>query len=128
MGTGYIIITNNPMVDEKFSNTHDVVYKEVSYREILEEAMNWIMQGHELLTHPLSGSVKPNETPYKSLLVRKQTGKPDARSIELIERAVETCDKFEKRTFTYKPGVYKDFQLVDMTLIESGMSSADEWL
>ena len=116
------------MVDEKFRETHDVVYKDVSYRELLEEAMEWILQGHELLTHPLSGSVKPNETPYKSLLLRKKTGNRDVRSIELIERAIETCDKFEKRTFKYKPGVYKDFQLVDMTLIESGMSSADEWL
>ena len=128
MSAGYIIITNNPMVDEKFRETHDVVYKDVSYRELLEEAMEWIMQGHELLTHPLSGSVKPNETPYKSLLLRKKTGNRDVRSIELIERAIETCDKFEKRTFKYKPGVYKDFQLVAMTLIESGMSSADEWL
>ena len=128
MSAGYIIITNNPMVDEKFRETHDVVYKDVSYRELLEEAMEWIMQGHELLTHPLSGSVKPNETPYKSLLLRKKTGNRDVRSIELIERAIETCDKFEKRTFKYKPGVYKDFQLVDMTLIESGMSSDDEWL
>lgn len=128
MSAGYIIITNNPMVDEKFRDTHDVVFRDVSYREILEEAMDWIMKGHELLTHPLSGSVKPNETPYKSLLVRKKTGSRDVHSIELIERAVETCDKFEKRTFMYKPGVYTDFQLVDLTLIESGMSSADEWL
>ncbi len=128
MSTGYIIITNNPMVNEKFSDTHEVVYKDVSYREILEEAMDWILKGHELLTHPLSGSVKPNETPYKSLLVRRKTAKEDDRSIRLIEQAIETYDKFEKRTYEYKPGVYKDFQLVDMTLIESGMSSADEWL
>lgn len=128
MGSGYVIITNNPMVNEKYKDSHSVIFRDVRYREILQAAEELVMQGHELLTHPLSGSVKPNETPYKSLLLRKEQSGPDAHSIKLMEQALDTYDKFEERTFKYKTGVYQDFQLVDCTLIESGMESADEWL
>ena len=61
----YIVITNNPLVFEKLKDEHKVIYKEISYEEILKEARDRIHDGHRLLTHPLSGSVKPNETPYK---------------------------------------------------------------
>ena len=29
MQTGYTVITNNPLVYEKFKNSHDVIYREV---------------------------------------------------------------------------------------------------
>lgn len=125
--TGYIVLTNNPLVVEKISSTHQVVYKEVSYEEILKEARNRIHQGYQLLTHPLSGSVKPNETPYKSMLLSESRGEMDPASVRLIENAIQACGKFQFRADKFGPQVYKDFQLIDWTLLESGMSSADVW-
>ena len=123
----YIIITNNPLVFDKLKETHNVEYKEISYEEILKEHTDRIHEGHLLLTHPLSGSVKPNETPYKSIMITEGKGEIDERSLTLIENAIQACQKFEFKSDKYKASVYDDFQLIDWTLLESGMASAYAW-
>ena len=121
----YIIVTNNPLVLEKHGDTHNVIYKEVSYEGILRVVRDRIHEGHSLLTHPLSGSVKPNETPYKSIMISAERRRIDEGSVELIENAIPACGKFEFKSDRYRPEVYEDFKLIDCTLIESGMASAD---
>ncbi|WP_101694143.1 GrdX family protein [Dorea phocaeensis] len=122
---GYMIITNNPMVRDKLGETHNVVYQEISYEDILKDVRDRIHEGHTLLSHPLSGSVKPNETPYKSIMVSEKKGAVDAQGLAIIENAIQACGKFVFRSDKYKPEVYGDFQLIDLTLIESGITSAD---
>ena len=121
----YIIVTNNPLVLEKHGDTHNVIYKEVSYEDVLREVRDRIHEGHSMLTHPLSGSVKPNETPYKSIMISAERRAIDGESVALIENAIHACGKFEFKSDRYRPEVYEDFRLIDCTLIESGMASAD---
>ena len=121
----YIIVTNNPLVLEKHGETHNVVYKDVSYEDVLREVRDRIHEGHSMLTHPLSGSVKPNETPYKSIMISAERRAIDGESVALIENAIHACGKFEFKSDRYRPEVYEDFRLIDCTLIESGMASAD---
>ena len=121
----YIIVTNNPPVLEKHGETHNVVYKDVSYEDVLREVRDRIHEGHSMLTHPLSGSVKPNETPYKSIMISAERRGIDEGSVALIENAIHACGKFEFKSDRYQPEVYEDFKLIDCTLIESGMASAD---
>ena len=125
MRTPYVIVTNNPLVVKNLENSREIIYKDVSYEEILRETRDRIHEGHVLLTHPLSGSVKPNETPYKSILISRQRRDVDADSLKLIENAIQACRKFMMKTDKYKPEVYQDFQLIDWTLLESAMASAD---
>ena len=60
-----LVITNNPMARDALSKQDicEVQYAPVSYRQVLCMVRDAIHQGHRLLTHPLSGSVKPGETP-----------------------------------------------------------------
>ena len=67
--TEYIIITNNPFVKEKLLNKRPVCYKPVDYEAILRYVKTLIEAGHQLLSHPLAGSVKPGETPYRSIMI-----------------------------------------------------------
>ena len=99
----------------------------LSYEELLKVVRDRIYEGHRLLTHPLSGSVKPKETPYKSVLISERKEKVDGESVRLIENAILVCQKFQDKSKYYKEEVYKDFQLVDWTLLESGLASADVW-
>ena len=112
----YMVITNNPLVRSRLDDTHEVIYLELSYEELLKVVRDRIYEGHRLLTHPLSGSVKPKETPYKSVLISERK-----------EKAILVCQKFQDKSKYYKEEVYKDFQLVDWTLLESGLASADVW-
>lgn len=123
----YIVITNNPLVPAKLDDTHKVIYQELSYEELLKVVRDRIYEGHRLLTHPLSGSVKPKETPYKSVLISDRKEKVDGESVRLIENAILACQKFQDKSKNYRDEVYKDFQLVDWTLLESGLASADVW-
>lgn len=124
MRENYIIITNNPLVVKK-AEGRKIIYKETSYEGLLKEVRSYIHGGRKLLTHPLSGSVKPNETPYKSVLVSEKQGQPDAMSLELIEHAIEACAKFTIRADKRDAKVLADFQLIDWTLIQSAIMSAE---
>ncbi|WDV47064.1 GrdX family protein [Clostridiaceae bacterium M8S5] len=117
-----IVITNNPLVKKELIQ-FEVVYKELEYLEILKIVRDMIHKGHKLLTHPLSGSVKPNETPYKSIAVSKQKHKLDMESLMIIEKSIETTIKFFKnpKRPTYTKSILEDFQLIDKGLIEKAL-------
>ena len=68
--------------------------------------------------------MKPNETPYKSIMVSEKKEKLDPRSMEIIEYAIQSCKKFQFKSDKYAPEVYEDFQVVDLKLIESAIPSA----
>lgn len=121
----FIVITNNPLVLKEIGRTHTVVFKEISFEETLKEVRDRIHQGHTLLSHPLSGSVKPNETPYKSVMISEGKEEMDQRSVMLIEHAIEACGKFSFKSDKYQPEVYADFQMIDWTLLQSAISSAE---
>ena len=57
------IVTNNPLVRQCLPERYEVDYEETGYREILVKVRDLVYAGHRMYTHPLSGSVKPKETP-----------------------------------------------------------------
>ncbi len=127
MGKKFRIITNNPLVEKELGQENEVEYYDVSYEEILKIVRDQVYANCRLLSHPLSGSVKPNETPYKSVMVAADAKQLDFQSVEIIEEAIGACGKFEKKWERYKlnQSVFEDFQLIDYTLISSAVQSAE---
>ena len=119
----FVIVTNNPKVRDDLGSEFEVDFADITYREVLCKVRDMIYEGHKLLTHPLSGSVKPNETPYKSILVGKTTGKMDPQDASIIENSIITADKFSVKFPNMPQSVREDFQLIDSTLIRSALSS-----
>ncbi|PKK39990.1 GrdX protein [Clostridiaceae bacterium JG1575] len=120
-----ILITNNPLVRDHFSGAADVELRFIDclgYMDVLRAARDEIHQGKVLLTHPLSGSVKPNETPYKSVAVDSQS-LHDIDSLWLIEQAIATYEKFQKNKALpqWVPRVREDFMVVDFDLIKNAL-------
>lgn len=90
-----IIVTNNILVKEKYEDRFEVVYLEdMNYLNILYYVRDRIHEGHELLTHPLSGSIKPNETPYKSIIISKIPQNLDEEGLIILEESILTTKKF----------------------------------
>ena len=121
-----IIVTNNPYVYDKYKNNKEMIYKEdFSYLEILEFIRDKIHSGHELITHPLSGSIKPNETPYKTIMISNKTGELDADGLRIIEESILTVKKFisDKPTPDWVERVLDDFRVIDLSLIENVIDS-----
>ncbi len=119
-----VIFSNNPMVRESYRGRIDVCFVDGSYRDVLIRTRDECHRGHRLLSHPLSGSVKPNETLYKSIMVSKEAARADRESVELMEKAIFTADKFGPVRRNWRERELLDFQLVDLTLIDSAVESA----
>ena len=116
----FLILTNNPLVPACMEGRglYTVRFQpERSFREILVEARDLVYAGHVLYTHPLAGSVKPNETPYKSLVVSMEPHGFDAQHGEMIANAIAVFDKFKPLQRSLGPSVLEDFQLIDYTLL-----------
>lgn len=115
------IITNNPMSKSTFEDKYVVEYIEgASQLEVLKKARNYIHMGNILLTHPLMGSVKPNETPYRTICISKRIGKNvDLSSLEIIESSIATTEKFIRdfNTPNWSEKILLDFQVIDLDLI-----------
>jgi hypothetical protein len=123
MALEFIVITNNPLVQEKFADELNVDYEDIPFRDVLCKVRDLIHKGHRLLTHPLSGSVKPHETPYKSVLVTTKPSVMDLSEVSIIENAIITADKFAEKFPNMPQSVKEDFQLIDCTLITSGIDA-----
>ena len=128
------------MAVDRFASSHEVRFVQGSLMDVLVQARDQVHNGAVLLTHPLYGSVKPNETPYRSLLLgrkrvrdEKTDGEkvnvsgsmPDAESVRLIGNAISTARKFTDKKEITDPRLLDDFQVVDLSLLESAVESAD---
>ncbi len=120
-----ILITNNPMVWEKYDTILEVERITGGLMAVLYHIRNRVHAGHRLLTHPLSGSVKPNETLYKSALIDTEAGPLSIDSLMMIEASMETAEKFIniKHPKAWSEGILEDFQMIDKTLIDSAIES-----
>lgn len=132
----YIIITNNKLVSEKYGDlkVHKNLselrfFEEKSFVEILEYVRDMVHAGHKLLTHPLTGSIKPYETPYKSIIVAKDATEMDFDSLSVIENSIEVTRKFlndyQPRDLNEKH--HNDFMIIDRHLIDSGIESINQF-
>ncbi len=119
-----IYVTNNPLVNEKI---HSDKYNYVeflegkSYKDVLLHCRNLIHKGYILQTHPLTSSIKPNETPYKSVVLDERNGDVHLYSLEIIENCIAVYDKFQnsKKTPIYIDKVNEDFMLIDYDIIKN---------
>lgn len=121
-----IIVTNNRTVCEAYKDRFELIFSEnYSYKDILEIVRTNIHKGSKLLTHPLSGSVKPNETPFKTILISKEREELDFEGLNIIEESIMTYNKFinNKNTPDWTKRILDDFQVIDFSLIENAIKS-----
>ena len=120
-----IVVTNNPMSKYNFEEKHSVEFIEGTVMEVFKKVRDYIHLGHKILTHPLMSSIKPNETPYRTVVISKEKDLSlDMDSLNIIENAIITTDKF-LRDFNipdWSEKVKKDFQLIDYDLIYHAIS------
>lgn len=116
-----ILITNNDRAAEKWEKDVKEVVMTGSYEEVLEKTRDLIHTGHKLLTHPQASSLKPNQTPYRTILVYGEAGTCSAEDVALIEKAMETFEKWNaiKKLPEYDEKIAYDYKTIDMSMIEN---------
>ena len=119
-----IIVTNNALSQVSFANRHEVVFVEGSLMDVLTRVRDHIHLGHRLLTHPLMGSIKPNQTPYKTVVISsKKEREVDLDSLEFIEKSIESAEKLlkDKPLRKWPESVLEDYRLIDFDLINNAL-------
>lgn len=122
----FIVVTNNPKVKKEFKDL-DVKFLKKDLLEVLTFVRDKVHSKHKLLSHPLAGSVKPNETPFKSILISKQPmDKLNMDSLKIIEGSIQVAKKLlrDKSTRKWPERILKDFSVIDLDLISSAIDSA----
>ncbi|HCO18252.1 GrdX family protein [Gudongella oleilytica] len=117
-----IIVTNNYLVRDKFNSLFEIEFVEgLDYLEVLSIVRDKLHIGHQLLTHPLSGSIKPNETPYKSVVISGKRAELDQSGLIIVEESIVTASKFiaNKPTPNWPEGILDDFRVIDLSLMEN---------
>lgn len=129
------VITNNANLLEddalKQFDIDEIIYMNtLDIIEVMKTVRNYIHKGYKLLTHPLSGSVKPVETPFKSVAISVDPTTLDMQSLTIIEDAIQMAEKFkhnENRAFTIPENILADFRLIDFGLIKSGLEGINNF-
>jgi hypothetical protein len=119
-----IIITNNPMTREKLESEYILEYIEGNTIEVYKKVRDYIHLNHRLLTHPLVSSIKPNEIPYRTVIISKnRDNNIDMESLSLIENSLNTTEKFFKDFGipNWSEKVLQDLQLIDFDIIHSSI-------
>lgn len=115
----FIVITNNSLCRDSFKDLYKIHYIDSSVEEVFKTARDYIHRGHVLLTHPLLSSIKPNETPYRTILVTQSINeKYDLNSLEIMEKSIHTLEKFLRdfKTPIWNEQILEDFKFIDYDL------------
>ncbi|MDO6993585.1 GrdX family protein [Brachyspira innocens] len=120
-----ILITNNPKFNEVNSNNIQIIYlPDLDFMGILYKARDYIHLCYKLLTHPIVSSIKPYETPYKSIALSNNNGELDLESLELIENSIAlTMNFLDKPRRKLTETIDEDFKLIDYKLVSGAIES-----
>ncbi len=119
-----LIVTNNDLVLNEYSGKgFEVDYRDLDLIDLFKVVRDIVHKGGVILTHPLSGSIKPNENPYKSIAIElKPDSNLDFESLSIIENSIETVQKFIDMGIRHTGERFKsDYQNIDLTLLDSAL-------
>lgn len=117
----FYALTNNPLARDKYLPI--VQYREGSVEDIFTAVRDAVHMGAVLISHPLAGSLKPNENPYKTVVLSTRKGSLDNDSLALIEGAIAVLRKMPPKNRTYPPQVHEDFMVIDLDLLDSAITA-----
>ena len=111
------ILTNNPLVRDTYPDLTRFI--DVDVAGVFCAVRDEVHKGATVITHPLSGSVKPNESPYKSVIVFVRAGPLDFKSLQLIENAIDMIIRLPVLRHRHDDRVLADYSIIDLELINS---------
>lgn len=117
-------ISNNPMIVGRIPDTE---YLPNCTLDLYMKVRAEILNGYKLLSHPLSSSIRPDISPYKTVLISEKMGNEvDSFSLQLIDRAIRyTADLYALRDtpayLCWNEEAKKDFQIVDLSIVEQAL-------
>lgn len=115
------LVTNNDRVYLKYRDEIKCILLD-NYEDVLIKVRDMIYDRHILLTHPQASSLKPNQTPYRSIIVYPKNNEDNMNDVLLIEKCLEVFKAWQNISVTpqnYENKVSEDFKTIDLSVIEN---------
>ncbi len=118
-----LIITNNPIV--KNINNAEICFVRGDQRQVLYQVLNKVAGGHTLLSHPLAGSIKTEDNPYRSVVLSTSITEADLSTLNMLEYCLGKVesgvrDGMQSRQLDQ---LARDFQMIDKELLDNALQS-----
>ncbi len=125
-----IAITNNDMVIDSVESVA-LEFVEGDASNVLLRVRDLVHKGFVLVSHPSAGSLKPDESPYRTVLVAPGDAEVDFRSLAILESALDATRKFRRRWAhmlrsadgTQAQKIKDDMKTLDLLLFKSALDS-----
>lgn len=121
----YFLVTNNPLVKGKYPQLvgHYLAGPVIG---VFLQVRDLIHKGHRLLTHPLSGSLKPGRIPFKTVFLSRKREDLDFASLQYIEESIDLYYRTVPPTPVRWPEeLLADYGAIDLSQVEAALESLD---
>lgn len=119
----FFLVTNNPQAAKIYPGI-DICTMEGPVLDLYTRVRDFVHLGHRLLTHPLSGSLKPGRIPYKTVILAKEKTGLDMQSLSHIESSIEACRKTSPGSPASMPEkILADYAAIDLSHVRAALES-----
>jgi hypothetical protein len=121
-----LVVTNNPKVNsfmsEKRLGGHQCCWVDGFTEDVLRRVRDLCHANYSLITHPLTGSIKPNHTPFKTVVLEHgDRGELHSASVEIAETSLAKAQSLLQSK--PRPAAYRnhleDFAVIDLDFFYS---------
>lgn len=122
MYSQFSLVTNNELIEQL---GYPLIKVNGDIEKVLERVLDLTIEGYRLLSHPLSGSIKPSINPYKTVIVSKKPSAVDYQEMEMVQNCLEKVRDMRRHRslVTWGQSVDTDLKFLDCELVKSGISS-----
>lgn len=113
-----ICITNNSLVIERDIPNVKIVLGDTL--AVLKSAKNEILDGYKLITHPLTSNIRPEISPYKTVLLSSMKSVADSESLKIINYSISYAENLMKnqvKEIEWDQQSLEDFKFIDLDII-----------
>ena len=114
------IISNNVDIEDLVPSAFLLfLFPGGSAEDVLTTARDRIHLGAKLLAHPRAGRLRPNETPYRTVVLEETEGPLDLSSFEIIEYCLAEEKKYESSRKKYDEPLLPDLRFINCEILKS---------
>ena len=130
MAKRFLLVTNNDKAFERYGEHAKIgvnYLKEESFLGVLIRVRDLIHEGWHLMSHPQASNLKPNQSPYKTVLLSSgREAQPFSQDVAMVESSIDGFHKFTRDMIAPKwpEKTLHDFQTIDLSVVESAMERA----
>jgi len=114
----YLVVTNNPLVKEKYENFLNIMFFPSSKINVLSSVRTLVLKGYQALNDPSSSCFEIRDNPFSTVVLsNEKNNNVDLISLGLIEKMINL---WQFRNGQGNPGdkAMHDFQLLEMSRVE----------